>query len=489
MAVSLVLDALATGDCGRPALAAGAEALDRGELAARAEHLARGLHGENTPVAIALPNGVDWLAADLALQIVNRPAVPVPPWFGPAQFAHLVSTAGIAAVIGHVAPAVAHGRARRLGPGLGIWPLYGKAVPLPPGTAKITFTSGTTGAPKGVCLAQADMEGVAMSIAHIGHEIGVHRHLCLMPLAVLLENIGGAWAALLAGAECLVPPLEGIGLGSAAGVDAARLVNAIADLEPESLILVPGLLEALVDALEGGARMPATLRLVAVGGAPTPVSLLSRANRLGLPVYEGYGLSECASVVTLNRPGDNVPGTVGFPLPHVRVSLAADGEIFTDGPLMLGYAGDPARPGRPWATGDLGRFDRDGRLRVVGRKRNVFITSMGRNLSPEWLEAELTADGPVRDAVVFGDGLAAPVAVLTADAAAAASVGPWVEAVNRRLPGHARIARWVLADDVFTAASALCTPNGRPIRTAIWARYGDALRASRNQHTETTEAT
>lgn len=487
--MSRILDALATGDCGRPALAAGPEALDRGALAARAEWLARELGGENTPVAIALPNGASWIAADLALQIVNRPAVPVPPWFGPRQLAHLVRTAGIAAVISDVAPAVAHGRARHLAPALGIWPLLGEAVPLPARTAKITFTSGTTGAPKGVCLSQADMEGVARSIAHIGHEIGIRRHLCLMPLAVLLENIGGAWAALLAGAECLVPPLESIGLGGPAGIDAARLVNAVADFEPESLILVPGLLEALVDALERGARIPATLRFVAVGGAPTPVSLLSRANRLGLPVYEGYGLSECASVVTLNRPGDNVPGTVGFPLPHVRVGLAADGEIFTDGPLMLGYAGDPARPDRPWATGDLGRFDRDGRLCIVGRKRNVFITTMGRNLSPEWLEAELTADGPIRDAVVFGDGLAAPVAVLTADPAKASSVGPWVETVNRRLPGHARIARWVLVDDAFTAASALCTPNGRPIRTAIWARYGDALRAGRNQHTETKEAT
>lgn len=474
--MSRLLQALASGDAATPALADGSTRLDRGSLLAEVERWADALRGGAGPVAVMLPNGNAWLLADLALHMVDRPAVPVPPWFGPAQLAHLVAAAGVSAIISNATPSIPHGRAARLTATAWLWSLAGGRVVLPQGTAKVTFTSGTTGSPKGVCLSHTALEGVAASLAGIGRELGIRRHLCLLPLAVLLENIGGAWAALLADAECIVPPLDSIGLDGACGIDAPRLVKAIGELGPQSLILVPGLLEALVSAIERGAACPAKLRFIAVGGAPTPVSLLARAARLGLPVYEGYGLSECASVVTLNRPGDNLPGTVGRPLPHVRISLAADGEILADGPMTLGYVGDTAAPPRPWATGDLGRLDADGRLSIVGRKRNMFITAMGRNLSPEWLEAELTDAGPIRQAVVFGDGLLAPVAVLSADAAATPRIGPWIEAVNRRLPGHARIARWVLADEAFIPANGLCTPNGRPVRSAIWARYGGALR-------------
>jgi acyl-CoA synthetase (AMP-forming)/AMP-acid ligase II len=473
--MSRLLESLAQSNAPAPALRSGGRRLGRGELLDAAERLARALANDPSPVAVCLPNGPSWLQADLALGIAGRPCVPVPPWFGPAQLAHLAESVGLGAVIGTRPPSIPHGRGRRLGPGLGCWPLESGPVALPEGTAKITFTSGTTGAPKGVCLARETLESVAGSLAELGRELGIRRHLCVLPLAVLLENVGGAWAALLAEAECIVPPLRTLGLDGATGVDARRLMAGISALEPGSLILVPALLEAIVGALEQGAPRPRSLRFVAVGGAPTPVALLERAERLGLPVYQGYGLSECASVVALNRPGDNLPGTVGRPLPHVRIELAADGEIFIDGPMLLGYAGDPAPPPRPWPTGDLGRLDADGRLAVVGRKRNVFITSMGRNLSPEWLESELAATESIRQAVVFGEGLPAPVAVVAARRSDAHRVGASIEALNRRLPGHARIARWVLAGDDFGLADGLCTPNGRPVRSAVWARYARAL--------------
>jgi long-chain acyl-CoA synthetase len=487
--MSRLLDTLGTGDSTLPALACGAARLSRGGLLAQVESWSDALRGDAGPVAIALPNGISWLVADLALHMANRPAVPVPPWYGAAQLAHLAATAGISAIISSSAPAIPYGRAVALSADAGLWPLAVRPVPLPPGTAKVTFTSGTTGTPKGVCLSHAALEAVATSLAGIGRELGIRRHLCLLPLAVLLENIGGAWAALLANAECVVPPLESLGLGGASDIDETRLVHALDALAPQSLILVPGLLEAIVAAIERGAPRPASLRFVAVGGAPTPCSLLERAARLGLPVYEGYGLSECASVVTLNRPGDHQPGTVGRALPHTHVSIAPSGEILADGPMMLGYVGDAQPPGRPWATGDLGRIDGNGRLCIVGRKRNVFITAMGRNLSPEWLEAELAEAGPIRQAVVFGEGLLAPVAVLAAHASATPAVGPWIEAVNERLPGHARISRWVIADEAFTPANGLCTPNGRPLRSAIWARYGSALRDAPPTRTAAMETT
>jgi long-subunit acyl-CoA synthetase (AMP-forming) len=152
------------------------------------------------------------------------------------------------------------------------------------------------------------------------------------------------------------------------------------------------------------------------------------------------------------------------------VSVAADGEIFVDGSLMLGYAGESVAVARPWPTGDLGRLDASGRLIIDGRKRNVFITAMGRNLSPEWIEAELVSEPAIDQAAVFGEGLPAPVAVLVCRAAVAA--GAAVARVNQRLPGHARIDAWIVAEEPFIAGNGLATTNGRLLRDAVWHRYG-----------------
>lgn len=438
-------------------------------LLARARDLARQLSDESGPVAVALPNGADWIVADLALVMAGRVSVPVAPWFAAEQLAHIASTTGLSGWLGDRLPPLPHELAAKPGAGMVYARLDGRPALLPEGTAKVTFTSGTTGRPKGVCLAQAHLEAVAASVAAVGRTAGITRHLCVLPLAVLLENIAGAWAALLADAECLVPSLESLGMTGADCVDAAWFAAAVAASEADSLILVPGLLEALVGAIEAGAPRPRRLRLVAVGGAHVSAALLERASRTGLPVYEGYGLSECGSVVTANRPGDPGPGTAGRPLPHARVALAPDGEVLVDGGLMLGYAGDPAPVPRPWPTGDIGRLDADGRLTILGRKRNVFITAMGRNLSPEWIESELVADGALRQAAVFGEALPRPVAVLVAaDRASAAGA---LARANARLPGHARIGRWTLADEPFTAANGMATANGRVRRDRVWSHY------------------
>jgi len=152
-----------------------------------------------------------------------------------------------------------------------------------------------------------------------------------------------------------------------------------------------------------GRRAPEGLRCVAVGGAPTPPALIEAAWAVGIPVYEGYGLSECCSVVTLNRPGALKKGSVGRPLPGLKVSIE-EGEIVVEGPsVMEGYLGGP-NPGGTWRTGDLGSLDEDGFLTVFGRKDNLIVTSLGRNVSPEWIETMLLADRRVGLCMVFGHG-------------------------------------------------------------------------------------
>jgi long-subunit acyl-CoA synthetase (AMP-forming) len=155
--------------------------------------------------------------------------------------------------------------------------------------------------------------------------------------------------------------------------------------------------------LAAGSRAPVSLRFVAVGGAPVPRQVAEKAWTLRIPVHEGYGLSECCSVVTVNRPGERCTDTVGRPLIGLDVSID-NGEIVVDGPSITdGYLGQGPAP-RPWRTGDLGAIDRNGFLTIHGRKDSLIVTSFGRNISPEWIETMLLGDLRIAFCAVVGHG-------------------------------------------------------------------------------------
>jgi acyl-CoA synthetase (AMP-forming)/AMP-acid ligase II len=131
-----------------------------------------------------------------------------------------------------------------------------RPVALPPGTSKITFTSGTTGTPKGVPLRAAQQWAVARALADATRGLGLRRHLCLLPLPVLLENVGGVYAPQAAGMEFCVPPLGEVGMRGSSSFDAAAGLAAIERWQADSVILLPQMLAALVAARENGARPP-----------------------------------------------------------------------------------------------------------------------------------------------------------------------------------------------------------------------------------------
>lgn len=422
-------------------------------------------------VALALDNGADWVAWDLALLESGRVCVPVPGFFSPQQQAHVLDSAGVDTLIGD--PVVAARVAGFEEVDAGIFQRVPRALPpLPAGTVKITYTSGTTGQPKGVCLDAAAQLAVAHSLAEVSMACGVERHLCVLPLATLLENVGGVYAAFLAGACVDLVPQAGLGMTGASGFDVARFIRTLHEHRPHSLILLPQLLLALVAAAEQGAAMPDSLRFAAVGGARVSPGLLLRAEALDLPVFEGYGLSECASVVCVNTPAARRIGTVGRPLAHAAVRLAADGEVEVRGARMLGYLGEPAPAGEWLPTGDLGHFE-DGFLVLHGRKKHQFVTAFGRNVNPEWVEAELAEQAPIAQAWVHGEALAANVAVIVPRRADCtdADIAAAVAAANATLPDYARVQRWLRADAPFTPANGLLTANGRLRRAALVERY------------------
>jgi len=473
----------------RPALDDGHRRWLRSELEAAVADAALMLRDAGTRVlATLLDNTPAFVALDEALLASGQVHVPLPLFFTPAQMQHALRAAGADALLTSSAqaarwPGLAWSPVTVAGEPLMRARLRGTCVALPPGTAKVSFTSGTTGVPKGVCLSGMAMRRVAAGLVQAMAPLDIQCHLNALPFSVLLENIAGLMAPRLHGATVLALPMHEVGLAGSSSFDATRFHAAVQRHQPHSVILLPQMLRAWCGHLAQTAqRAPASLKLVAVGGAAVGAPLIQAAQALGIPACEGYGLSEGASVQTLNLPamaGAARAGSAGRALPHARLRVAADGELLIAGSLFSGYLGDTA-PVPEWLpTGDLGRIDDDGFVHLLGRKKHVLITSYGRNVSPEWVETALQSQPAVQHAVVFGDGQPALCAVLwpVRPGSVDAGLQAAVDATNATLPDYARIGRWTRGRADFSAGTSLATANGRPQRAAIWQAHADALDA------------
>lgn len=437
------------------------------------------------PIALAVANHPAWLVIDIAALSNDTPVVPLPFFFSDAQILHAVLDAGASTLMtdqpdrfrqifsDYISNESSHIIAGEL---LIQFSLQLPERTLPQNTAKITYTSGTTGNPKGVCLDTEAMLNVAYSVAKATEIDESSQHLCVLPLSTLLENVAGVYASLIAGGTIHLLPNEDVGF-TGSQLDIHKLHKSLAQTQANTVIFIPELLNALVTAMEQGLSPLPHLRFLAVGGASVPNSMLMRAQKLGLPVYQGYGLSECASVVALNTVQENCIGSVGKPLAHVEVKLAGDDEILVKGPHYLGYAGSSAPYISPewFATGDIGTIDEDGYLYIKGRKKNIFITSFGRNVSPEWVECELLNSPCIAQVCVYGEAKPWNVALIVAKPKTSPSqLAKDIENTNQRLPDYAQIRKWVLVD-AFTPTNRQLTLNGRLKRKEIYEAYEQVI--------------
>jgi long-chain acyl-CoA synthetase len=170
-------------------------------------------------------------------------------------------------------------------------------------------------------------------------------------------------------------------------------------------------LAAESDDESGGLRelLGGNMRMCCSGGAALPDHLFDYFQRQNLPLLQGYGLTESSPVITLCSPQQVRRGAVGKPIPGVEVRIAADGEILTRGPhVMVGYWQRPEATAEVirdgWLhTGDLGHLDQDGFLYITGRKKELIVTSAGKNIAPVYLESLLTEDPLIAQALVIGD--------------------------------------------------------------------------------------
>lgn len=448
--------------------------------AARAEieRLAARLAGARV-VAVLADNSPEWALTDLAALRAGVVLLPLPAFFTPAQLQHALNQSGADLVITDQPERIA-------ALGIGFEPARSEGalhwlrrivapVELPPGTAKISYTSGSTGTPKGVCLTADGLLDTARAVKSRLQDLAIERHLAALPLALLLENSAGIYAPLLRGAEVHLPPLASLGWQGVSGFAPNVLQAAVAEHRPHSLILVPELLKAWLLYLgKTGQHAPGGLAYVAVGGSRVEHAMLVQARRFGIPAYQGYGLTECGSVVSLNRPGDD-SDDVGRPLPHVRVVIRKD-EVHVATRAFAGYLGAPASEAA-FPTGDLGHFAENGHLQLSGRYKNLLITSFGRNISPEWVESALVAQPEIAQAIVAGDARNVLAAIVVPfPGVGREQIAAAIARANAHLPDYARIGHWLEAAP-FNLQNGLATGNGRPVRSEILNHYAADIAA------------
>ncbi|MCB4823742.1 AMP-dependent synthetase/ligase [Roseicella aerolata] len=422
----------------------------------------------------------------------------------------------------------------------------------PDGLATLIYTSGTTGAPKGVMLSHRGILFVAEAVLERNPGLRDDVFLSYLPLAHSFERVVGYYLPIMSGgqvvyarsieqlAEDLLTARPTVLLGvpriyerlyaairakAARSRLAAALLGRAEALGQDRFAAAQGrgprpgpwarlqwaVLRRLVSARLLG-RLGGRLRMAVSGGAPMPAQVARALTALGLPLVEGYGLTEASSAVTGDSAAHPTPGTVGPPLRGIEVSLGRDDELLVRGPgLMLGYWNQPERtraaidPDGWLHTGDIGVIRQDGRILIRGRLKDILVTSTGEKVPATDLETAIGLDPLVEQVVVLGEGKPFLVALLVlrsaawmdlarrlglpadepaslrAGAAVAAVLGR-VAAALRPFPDHAQVRAVSLSLQPWTIAEGLLTPTLKPRRPRLEARFAAEIAALYQGH-------
>ncbi len=312
------------------------------------------------------------------------------------------------------------------------------------GASLVVFTSGTTGAPKGVRLTVDNLEAAAVaSIGHLGHDES-DSWLLAMPL----HHVGGLSilirSAFAGGSVRLLP-----------GFDPENFAAAMEE-DVTMVSVVPTMLRRILDSHPGPYE---GLRAVLLGGGPIPAGLLERASQANLPTLPTYGMTETFGQVATLDPG-SPPARRAHPLPGIQLRIGSDRLIAVRGnQVSPGYLGEPDRTDPWFVTGDLGELDSDGALKILGRADTVIVTG-GENVDPARVEATLREHTAIDDALLVDlpdDHWGSVVACLYIGEVSPGEAELWL---GQRLPVFMVPKRWLAVDRIPTTAL------GKPDRSA-----------------------
>ncbi len=411
----------------------------------------------------------------------------------------------------------------------------------------VIYTSGTTGNPKGVMLSQSNM--VINATAGMKKLEGLDPtevFLSFLPLSHVLERTAGYHAALLCGchiafAESADKVIENIlDFRPSVMVSVPRLFEKIYSriydnvhqssafkrflfhravkrgheymmrrfIEPQPISLLLRLEHKLLDRLVFSkirARFGGNLRYFISGGAPLDKTINEFMWTIGIPTFEGYGLTETSPAITMNAPGHVRFGSVGTLLEETEAKLAEDGELLLKGPqIMSGYFEDPQATAEVFEdgwfkTGDIAKIDEDGYIFIVDRKKEIIVTAGGKNIAPQAVENELRLDKYISQAYVFGDRKPYLVALLTPNIDRVLEYAktekiPYLDTnelvsssrtlklytervaeVNKHLPPYETIKNFVLLPHEFSIEGGELTPTLKMKRKVIYEKYRDKI--------------
>lgn len=487
-----------------------------GELVADADARLRRLGlGPADRIAIMGDTSLDWAVADFAALRTGAVVVPIFPTSSAEQVRHIVDvTRPVVAVADSDerrrlltdagTPVVLDGAAVPLAPDVpaevtaGDDPAGDKPAPRPVRAhevATIVFTSGTTGEPKGCILTHRNVYCGTANVAAAVHELfappdgTIPRTVVALPLSHMYGR-STLLATLLAGGEAVLIRHP------------AELFDAMRHQPPTFLSLTPYLLEKLDRAVreneladvEGTTTALRWLRVVICGGASLSLNHHDAFRQRGITILGAYGMTESAAAATINRPANNRIGSVGLPNPGTSVTLDDDSElVITGGNVSPGYWGeidpDQCGPG-PFSvrTGDLGIVDDRGFVWITGRRKEILITSSGKNVAPALLEDRVRAHPLIAHCVVVGDKRPYVAALINVDRAEIrrrklagaeldAAIQVAVDSANAFVSRAESIRRFRILPTEFSIASGHVTASGKIIRAKVIADFATEIEA------------
>ncbi|MGI9435684.1 MAG: AMP-dependent synthetase/ligase [Geminicoccaceae bacterium] len=406
----------------------------------------------------------------------------------------------------------------------------------PDDLACLIYTSGTGGRPKGVMLSHGNLQANVKDAYAILEELGLGDDVFLsfLPLSHAYEHMAGLFLPISIGAEvyyaegietlsanlleakptimACVPRLYEVmrqrilkGISRQSGLKPKLFAKAVtigsrAYEDPHSLSLVDRLLNPLLDRLvreKVRARFGGRMKALISGGAPLNYDVGLFFTALGLPVFQGYGQTECSPVISVNRPGKVKLKTVGPPLPGLEIRFAGDNEILVRGDaVMSGYWRNEEATASTlidgWLhTGDVGMADEDGYILITDRKRDLIVNSGGDNIAPQRVEGIIALEPEIGQVLVYGDrrphlvalivpdqefanayakteGLSKTFAELPEDNGFQDIIGAAMKRANKRLSPIERIRRFRILREPFTIENGTMTPTLKLKRQLIY---------------------